>query len=92
MDPRDDDEAPEARPPLLADLVNLCRDLNAVGAAYVVIGGMAVIQGNAGWHLPNQWESLNRDCTSGALQRRRPLSSPRESCPKGAIRRRQRMP
>jgi hypothetical protein len=44
MDPRDDDEAPEARPPLLADLVNLCRDLNAVGAAYVVIGGMAVIQ------------------------------------------------
>jgi hypothetical protein len=37
----------------------------------------------AGWHLPNQWESLNRDCTSGALQRRRPLSSPRESCPQG---------
>lgn len=44
MDPDDADEAPEARPPLVADLVGLCRDLNAEGAAYVVIGGMAVIQ------------------------------------------------
>ena len=44
MATEDVDEAPEARPPLLADLVALCRDLNAAGAAYVVIGGMAVIQ------------------------------------------------
>ena len=44
MVPDDADQAPEARPPLLADLVALCRDLNAAGAAYVVIGGMAVIQ------------------------------------------------
>lgn len=40
----DDDPVPEARPPLLSDLVGLCRRLNAAGAAYVVIGGMAVIQ------------------------------------------------
>ena len=40
----DADETPQARPPLLADLVTLCRNLNAAGAAYVVIGGMAVIQ------------------------------------------------
>jgi|ERR1700687_4523297 len=44
MVPDDADTAPEARPPLLADLVALCRDLNAAGAAYVVIGEMAVIQ------------------------------------------------
>jgi hypothetical protein len=44
MVPEDDGEAAEARPPLLADLVALCRNLNAAGAAYVVIGGMAVIQ------------------------------------------------
>ena len=44
MDPGDADEAPEARPPLLSDLVALCRNLNAAGARYVVIGGMAVIQ------------------------------------------------
>jgi hypothetical protein len=40
----DDDAVPEARPPLLSDLVGLCRRLNAANAAYVVIGGMAVIQ------------------------------------------------
>jgi hypothetical protein len=40
----DDDPAPEARPPLLSDLVGLCRRLNAADARYVVIGGMAVIQ------------------------------------------------
>jgi len=44
MVPDDAHQGPEARPPLLADLVALCRDLNAAGAAYVVIGGMAVIQ------------------------------------------------
>ncbi len=39
-----DDAAPQARPPVLSDLVGLCRRLNAAHAAYVVIGGMAVIQ------------------------------------------------
>jgi hypothetical protein len=36
--------SPEARPPLLEDLVSLCRNLNHEGARYVVIGGMAIIQ------------------------------------------------
>jgi len=44
MVPPDADEAAEARPPRLTDLVALCRDLNAEGARYMVIGGMAVIQ------------------------------------------------
>jgi len=48
MDPEDDDQAPEARPPLLEDLVSLCRNLNREGARYVVIGGMAVIQAGFG--------------------------------------------
>jgi hypothetical protein len=48
MDPADADEAPEARPPLVEDLVALCRDLNREGARYVVIGGMAVIQAGFG--------------------------------------------
>jgi hypothetical protein len=39
-----DDDAPEARPQRLTDLVALCRSLNEHGARYVVIGGMAVIQ------------------------------------------------
>jgi len=39
-----DDGAPETRPPTVADLVSLCRDLNESGARYVVIGGMAIIQ------------------------------------------------
>ena len=43
MDPEDADAPLEARPPLLEDLVSLCRDLNREGACYVVIGGMAVI-------------------------------------------------
>ena len=38
------DDAPEARPPRLSDLVTLCRRLNDEGARYVVIGGMAIIQ------------------------------------------------
>jgi len=41
MDPEDAGPAPEARPPLLEDLVSLCRNLNREGARYVVIGGMA---------------------------------------------------
>jgi len=48
MDPEDAGPAPEARPPLLEDLVTLCRDLNRAGARYVVIGGMAVIQAGFG--------------------------------------------
>lgn len=48
MDPEDADQAPEARPPLLEDLVALCRSLNREGARYVVIGGMAVIQAGFG--------------------------------------------
>jgi len=44
MDPEDADAPREARPPLLEDLVALCRDLNREGALYVVLGGMAVIQ------------------------------------------------
>ncbi len=39
-----DDDAPQARPPRLADLVNLCRSLNRESARYVVIGGMAIVQ------------------------------------------------
>jgi hypothetical protein len=38
------DDAPEARPPRLSDLVALCRHLNDEGARYVVVGGMAIIQ------------------------------------------------
>jgi hypothetical protein len=48
MDPEDADAAPEARPPLLEDLVSLCRNRNREGARYVVIGGMAVIQAGFG--------------------------------------------
>jgi hypothetical protein len=48
MDPEDAGPAPEARPPLLEDLVSLCRDLNREAARYVVIGGMAVIQSGFG--------------------------------------------
>jgi hypothetical protein len=48
MDPEDADPTPEARPPLLEDLVSLCRNLNHEGARYVVIGGMAVIQAGFG--------------------------------------------
>jgi hypothetical protein len=44
MDPEHADAPLEARPPLLEDLVSLCRDLNREGARYVVLGGMAVIQ------------------------------------------------
>ena len=44
MDPDDADAPLEARPPLLEDLVALCRGLNREGARYVVLGGMAVIQ------------------------------------------------
>ena len=32
-----------SRPPLEADLVNLCRELNKRGARYVVVGGLAII-------------------------------------------------
>jgi len=42
VDPNDG-ETPEARPPTLEDLLDLCRRLNATGAKYIVIGGMAII-------------------------------------------------
>jgi hypothetical protein len=48
MAPEDDDPAPEARPPVLDDLIALCQALNAEDARYVVIGGMAVIQAGLG--------------------------------------------
>lgn len=35
---------PESRVPLVADLVNICRALNAHGAKYIVVGGFAVMQ------------------------------------------------
>ena len=41
----------ESRPPLQADLVALCRELNARGAHYVVIGGFAIIAAG----LPRSW-------------------------------------
>jgi len=41
---KNDDTAEESRPPTLNDLLNLCGELNARGAKYVVIGGMAMIQ------------------------------------------------
>ena len=45
MDAEDADPAPlDSRPPTLADLVELCRHLNAEGALYIVVGGMAIIQ------------------------------------------------
>ncbi len=48
MEPEDADAPPEARPPVLEDLVGLCRGLNREGARYVVIGGMAIIQAGFG--------------------------------------------
>lgn len=39
-----DNPTPDARPPTLEDLLDLCRRLNAAGARYIVIGGMAIIQ------------------------------------------------
>lgn len=41
---QDDDQEKESRPPSVADLVNLCRELNRHEAKYIVIGGMAIIQ------------------------------------------------
>lgn len=43
VDP-DDGQAPQARPPGVEDLIDLCRRLNLEGARYIVIGGMAIIQ------------------------------------------------
>ena len=44
MESQHDDAPLEPRPPLLKDLVDLCRRLNAAGARYVVVGGMDIIQ------------------------------------------------
>ncbi|MBC8002796.1 MAG: hypothetical protein H7X97_09435 [Opitutaceae bacterium] len=43
MDDEDVNPA-ECRTPLVADLVALCRELNATGSRYLIIGGFAVIQ------------------------------------------------
>jgi hypothetical protein len=43
MDPEDVDSA-ESRPPTLADLLLLCRSLNAQAARYMLVGGLAVNQ------------------------------------------------
>ncbi len=43
VDP-DDGAGPESRPPVLEDLLKLCRELNREGARYVIVGGMAMIQ------------------------------------------------
>lgn len=40
---REEIDAPATRPPSLEDLARICRDLNARGAEYVVIGGIAII-------------------------------------------------
>jgi hypothetical protein len=40
----ENDDALESRPPTLTDLVEVCRHLNAEGARYVIVGGMAIIQ------------------------------------------------
>jgi len=40
---RRDAENLECRPPIEADLVGLCRELNQRGAKYIVVGGFAVI-------------------------------------------------
>ena len=39
-----DDPPLESRPPRLDDLLTICRGLNAVGARYLVVGGMAVVR------------------------------------------------
>jgi hypothetical protein len=39
-EPTDDQE--RTRPPLIGDLVDLCRELNQRGAIYIVVGGMAI--------------------------------------------------
>lgn len=36
------DDAERTRPPLIGDLVDLCRELNQRGATYIVVGGMAI--------------------------------------------------
>ncbi|MDB6124908.1 MAG: hypothetical protein JWQ71_3901 [Pedosphaera sp.] len=41
---QNDGSSLQPRPPKLTDLLHLCRELNAAGAKYIVIGGMAVIQ------------------------------------------------
>jgi hypothetical protein len=44
MDSQNDDKTLESRFPEIHDLVNLCREFNRLGAKYIVIGGMAIIQ------------------------------------------------
>ena len=43
MDPQDAHPA-ESRPPTLEDVLKLCRRLNELGARYLIVGGIAIIQ------------------------------------------------
>ena len=36
------DDAERTRPPLMGDLVGICRELNQRSVSYIVIGGMAI--------------------------------------------------
>lgn len=44
MDASDAHPPNESRPPAIGDLVRVCAALNATGARYVVVGGMAMIR------------------------------------------------
>ena len=41
---RDQNDSAESRPPQQADLVKICRKLNELGARYIIIGGLAVLE------------------------------------------------
>ena len=73
MDAEDADPRPEARPPVLDDLVGLCRGLNREGARYLVLGGMAIIQAGFG-RATNDIDLLARATQSGCYSVRRATS------------------
>lgn len=77
----DDGPAPEARPPSLADLVSLCRNLNEVHARYLVIGGMAIIQ--AGFVRATEDIDLLVDTSSENMER---VKAALMKLPDGAVR------
>lgn len=63
----DDGAALESRPPLLEDLLTICRALNERGARYVVVGGMAVI--HAGFVRATEDIDLLVDASSENFER-----------------------
>lgn len=77
----DDGPAPEARPPSLADLVSLCRNLNEVHARYLVLGGMAIIQ--AGFVRATEDIDLLVDTSSENMER---VKAALMKLPDGAVR------